>query len=372
MYLVKVLVLANNAGGLYGFRGELLQALLKSGFQVFFCVPEGHEDLAVQKLTSLGCRHIRTQMNRRGVNPLEDLRLVKRYEHAVREVAPDVILSYTIKPNIYGSYAARRYRVPIILNVTGIGSSLSDGRLKLVVRPLYKFACKNATLVFFQNSANLRYFLDSRMVEPSKAFLIPGSGVNLERFKPLKKRQNDGVVKFLFISRIMREKGIDEYLAAAGQIRRKYPNTEFQILGPFEEQRYRQFIEGNPDVRYLGVSDDVRDQIREVDCVVHPSFYNEGMSNVLLEGAAMGKPLLASSIPGCREVVDDGVNGFIVEPRSVGSLVIAIESFLNLGEQERARMGEASRRKVEREFDRNFVVSAYLDAINGIVGKYSI
>lgn len=366
VFPLRVLVLSNNAGGLYRFRAELLEALIKEGHEVSFCVPEEANDCSVKKLTALGCGFLRTTMNRRGINPFDDARLVIRYIRVIREKRPDVVLSFTIKPNVYGAFAAGLFRVPIIITVTGLGTSFFSKRLGGIVRRLYKQACKQAVAVFFQNTSNKDVFLENRIVDLGKALLVPGSGVNVEKFKPTPKTKDDGVVRFLFIGRIMRDKGIEEYLHAAKELREKYPDTEFQILGPFEEEQYRIVIEqSNSAVVYLGVSDDVRTFIREADCIVHPS-YHEGMSNVLLEGAAMGKPLIASNIPGCREVVEDGVNGFLFEPRSSESLARKLEAFLCLERHEWLIMGARSREKVARDFDRNVVVRAYTRMVNGI------
>ena len=368
MLRLKILVLTNSAGGLYHFRSELLEALLGKGYDVFFCVPDIQDAMFVQLLETVGCTYIHTPMSRRGVNPIDDIMLVRQYQRVVKDVRPDVILSYTIKPNLYGSFVAARARIPIIMNITGLGSALQTGKLKSLVTRMYRYAGKHAAVVFFQNKANMDWFFANRLVAPEKTRLIPGSGVNLEKFRPLPKINDDGVVRFLFIGRIMRDKGIEEYLAAAARIRRQHPDTEFQIVGSYEEERYREWLEGNDDVRYLGRSDDVREQIREVDCIVHPS-YHEGMSNVLLEGAAMGKPLIASNIPGCREVIDDGVNGFVFEPRCVDDLVDKLERFLSMDRNAWVKMGMKSREKVEREFDRNLVVNAYLKAIEEILSQ---
>jgi len=365
---LKILVLTNSAGGLYHFRSELLETLLGEGYDVFFCVPDIQDAMFVQLLETVGCTYIHTPMSRRGVNPLDDIRLARQYQKVVKEVRPDVILSYTIKPNLYGSFVAARARIPIIMNITGLGSALQTGKLKSLVTRMYRYAGKHAAVVFFQNKANMDWFFANRLVAPEKTRLIPGSGVNLEKFRPLPKINDDGVVRFLFIGRIMRDKGIEEYLAAAARIRRRHPYTEFQIVGSYEEERYREWLEGNDDVRYLGRSGDVREQIREVDCIVHPS-YHEGMSNVLLEGAAMGKPLIASNIAGCREAIDDGVNGFVVEPICVDDLVDKLERFLSMDRNAWVKMGMKSREKVEREFDRNIVVNAYLEAIEEILSK---
>lgn len=368
MLRLKILVLTNSAGGLYHFRSELLEALLGKGHDVFFCVPDKQDAMFVQLLETVGCTYIHTPMSRRGVNPIDDIMLVRQYQRVAKDVRPDVILSYTIKPNLYGSFVAARARIPIIMNITGLGSALQTGKLKSLVTRMYRYAGKHAAVVFFQNKANMDWFLTNRLVAPEKTRLIPGSGVNLEKFRPLPKINDDGVVRFLFIGRIMRDKGIEEYLAAAARIRRQHPDTEFQIVGSYEEERYREWLEGNDDVKYLGRSDDVREQIREVDCIVHPS-YHEGMSNALLEGAAMGKPLIASNIPGCREVIDDGVNGFVVEPGCVDDLVDKLEIFLSMDRNAWVKMGMKSREKVEREFDRNIVVNAYLEAIEEILSK---
>jgi len=365
---LKILVLTNSAGGLYHFRSELLETLLGEGYDVFFCVPDIQDAMFVQLLETVGCTYIHTPMSRRGVNPLDDIRLARQYQKVVKEVRPDVILSYTIKPNLYGSFVAARARIPIIMNITGLGSALQTGKLKSLVTRMYRYAGKHAAVVFFENKANMDWFLTNRLVAPEKTRLIPGSGVNLEKFRPLPKINDDGVVRFLFIGRIMRDKGIEEYLAAAARIRRQHPDTEFQIVGSYEEERYREWLEGNDDVRYLGRSGDVREQIREVDCIVHPS-YHEGMSNVLLEGAAMGKPLIASNIAGCREAIDEGVNGFVFEPRCVDDLVDKLERFLSMDRNAWVKMGMKSREKVEREFDRNLVVNAYLKAIEEILSQ---
>jgi galacturonosyltransferase len=344
----------------------LLEALLGKGHDVFFCVPDKQDAMFVQLLETVGCTYIHTPMSRRGVNPIDDIMLVRQYQRVVKDVRPDVILSYTIKPNLYGSFVAARARIPIIMNITGLGSALQTGKLKSLVTRMYRYAGKHAAVVFFQNKANMDWFLTNRLVAPEKTRLIPGSGVNLEKFRPLPKINDDGVVRFLFIGRIMRDKGIEEYLAAAARIRRQHPYAEFQVVGRYEEERYREWLEGNDDVKYLGRSDDVREQIREVDCIVHPS-YHEGMSNALLEGAAMGKPLIASNIPGCREVIDDGVNGFVVEPGCVDDLVDKLEIFLSMDRNAWVKMGMKSREKVERQFDRNIVVDAYLEAIEEIL-----
>lgn len=367
---LRILILANSAAGLYGFRGELLQAFVQQGFGVFFSVPQRSDDRSVRAMVALGCQHTYVPMNRRGANPFEDLRLIRRYQRVTQTVNPDLILTYTIKPNVYGNYVGNRVGVPVIMNVTGIGSSLSSGKLKSLAKLMYKYSCNKASVIFFQNQDNLDFFLENNMVDPNKARLIPGSGVNLEKFKPVSKERDDGVTRFLFIGRIMREKGIEEYLEVADMLTKEYSDIEFQILGSFEEEQYRSVLEKNtnPRIKYLGQSNDVRNEIREVDCIVNPS-YHEGMSNVLLEGAAMGKPLIASNIPGCREIIDDGRNGYLFDVKSAVSLKEKIKQFIRLPREHREQMGRYSRAKVEREFDRNIVVNEYMKVINETVDR---
>ena len=357
--------MCNTVEGLYVFRYELLERLLKEGYDVYFSVPENSNNQRVQELVSLGCHHLESHVERRSINPIKDLNLLKEYDNIVREVVPNVILTYTIKPNIYGTYIAKKYNVPVIMNITGLSSGFSKKHIGFLIRNMYRSACKKAFFVFFQNEHDYQYFTTNKLIGPEEARVIPGSGVNLEKFKSVPKVEEDGTMRFLFIGRIMKEKGIEEYLEAADYILGRHSNVEFQILGQFEEEIYRNKIISieNTRIRYLGVSNDVRNEIKQVDCVVNPS-YHEGMSNVLLEGAAMGKPLIASNIPGCKEIVDDGVNGYLCEPMDTISLISAMEKFLKLSKIEREQMGIASRQRVERYFDRNIVIKAYMEEIS--------
>ena len=364
----KVLILANNAGGLYNFRFELICELIKQGLEVYFAVPETIEHKKVKLIIDAGAKYIQTHMNRRGSNPFEDIKLIIRYKNIIKVLNPDVILTYTIKPNIYGNYVASKLDKPTIMNVTGIGSSLTSGSLKNLVKRMYKYACSKAKLIFFQNKHNQDFFIKNNIVNSEKTILIPGSGVNIEKFKPVERDKKDNNIRFLFVGRIMKEKGIEEYVQAADRITKRYNHTEFQILGSFEEEKYKDIIihNENKKIKYLGRSDDVRKEIKEVDCIVHPS-YHEGMSNVLLEGAAMGKPLIASDIPGCKEIVEDGYNGYLFKVKSVKSLEKKLVQFINLDDSTRELMGENSRNKVVKEFDRKIVVDEYMRAINAVI-----
>jgi galacturonosyltransferase len=290
------------------------------------------------------------------------------YMKIIRQVNPDIVLTFTVKPNIYGAYAAIRYKKPVIMNITGLGSSQENKIVKNIVKQLYKYVCNRTELIFFQNQENKSYFVLNGIAKQDKTGLIPGSGVNIAKFVPLAKERQDETIRFLFIGRIMKEKGIEEYLRAAEEVTQHYPNAEFQILGSFEEQKYRSIIENNKSIVYLGMSKDVRNEIKEVDCIVHPS-YHEGMSNVLLEGAAMGKPLIASNIPGCKEIIEDGYNGYLFEVRSTKNMIDKLIQFIRLDKEAREVMGKNSRKKVEAEFDRNIVVNEYIEAIHKILNE---
>lgn len=361
----KILILANSVNGLYNFRSELVEELLNNNLKVYFSVPHKSSHDKVKLLEEMGAIHIQTPIDRRGINPLEDLKLILKYKKIIKDLVPDLILTYTIKPNIYGNWVANYYNIPSIMNVTGIGTSLTS-KLKYFVKPLYASACSRADKVFFQNEDNRELFLSNNMLVEDKTVLIPGSGVNIDKFKPLAKKNTDQKVRFLFIGRIMKEKGIEEYLEAAELLSEDYSNLEFQILGSYEEEKYKKIIENNSNVKHLGYSKDVRQEIKEVDCVINPS-YHEGMSNVLLESAAMAKPLIASDISGCKEIVEDGNNGFLFKVKSAQSLKDKIIQFIDLSEEQRAEMGKESRKKVKKEFDRRIVINAYLEEINDVI-----
>jgi len=358
----------NSIISLINFRKELIHTLIEKNYEVYFTVPESKENQQVKELLNMGTKYVQNSINGRSINPFFELKTLFQLKKIVQNIEPDIILSFTIKPNIYGSYVAKKYKIPIIINITGLGSGFNNAYTKILVEKMYKYACKNAFCIFFQNEANYNYFIENKIAKKDKSKIVPGSGVNLEKFKPMEKTKEDGIVRFLFIGRIMKEKGIEEYLEAAKYISNKYSNVEFQIVGPYEEEKYKDVILNlnNSKIKYLGKSDDVRKEIKEVDCIINPT-YHEGMSNVLLEGAAMGKPLMASNIPGCKEIVEDGVNGYLFEPKNTQKLIEKIEEFLKLSSSEREKLGRAGRQKVEENFDRNIVIKAYLETIDKIL-----
>ncbi len=364
----KILVLTNNIGGLHSFRKEVMKAIFDAGYDVYISEPD--DDERVKYFEEIGCHIIKTEFNRRGMNPLADMKLMFKYRKMMKQLKPVAVLSYTIKPNVYGGMAARLCGVPQIANVTGLGDALENGGgLQKLTVSLYRFGIGNAKQVFFQNKSNRDACIKYGIANESSK-LLPGSGVNLQHHIYQEYPADDGKVRFLFIGRLLKDKGIEEFFETAKAIRSKYPNTEFQILGRVEgpyQPRLDELTKAGV-IRHLGSTSDVRPFIGAVECTIMPS-YHEGMSNVNLESAANGRPVITTDVPGCRETVDDGKTGFLVKAKDVDNLVSVIERFLQLPHDQKALMGLNARKKVEREFDRQIVVDAYLTEIKNIQGK---
>lgn len=360
----KVLILVNHDVVIYNFRKELVERLLKDGYEVYISSPYGER---IDDLVAMGCKHIEAKIARHGTNVIEELKLLKYYKKIIKEIEPDVVLSYTIKPNIYGGMACRMLKVPCIANITGLGTAVENrGIMQNITTTLYRIAFKKINCLFFQNTENRQFFIDKSLAV-DKHRLIPGSGVNLEHFNVLE-YPSDEIIEFTFISRIMKEKGIEQYIEAAEFIRNKYPNTRFHICG-FCEEAYEdrlKVLQEQGIVTYHGMQRDVRLILKNTHCTIHPTYYPEGMSNVLLESSACGRPIITTNRSGCRETVDDDINGFIVEQQNSKDLIKKIEKFLKLSYEEKKLMGLAGREKVEKEFDRQIVIEAYMDEIDKI------
>lgn len=358
----KVLILANSSSGLYGFRNELVLELLKE-YEVYASLPDKTNNA---ELEQEGCHIIETPINRRGVNPAEDLKLFRSYLDLLYTIKPDVVLTYTIKPNVYGGYACRKKKIPYIANITGLGSALENpGILQKITKMLYKAGLKKANTVFLQNPYNLDFFEKNRITDAPKV-LLPGSGVNVDRFTASEWPKDK--TAFVFISRVMREKGIEEYLACAEAIHADRPEIEFHVLGYCQEeyeQRLRE-LDQKGIIRYHGNVLDVRPYLKEVKCLIHPSFYPEGMSNVCLEAAASARAVITTDRPGCRETVMDGQTGFIVPVQDKDELISAVRKFLTMTDEQQKSMGAAGRRYVEEYFNRQKVVDAYMTRIREI------
>ncbi|WP_156854429.1 glycosyltransferase family 4 protein [Oceanobacillus sp. AG] len=357
----KVLILVNHDVVIYNFRLEIVQRLLKEGYEVYISSPYGER---IDDLIELGCNYVEAKIERHGTNLIEEAKLFFYYRKIMKDIQPDIILSFTIKPNIYGGIAARISDIPYIANITGLGSAVENrGVLQKISIMLYKFAFKKVSCVFFQNEENQQFFIDNK-IAIEKHRLIPGSGVNLEHFQVLEYPSND-TVEFVFISRIMKEKGIEQYLEAARYIKEKYPKTIFHICG-FCEEDYEDklaVLQEKGLIIYHGMLRDVRQIIERTHCTIHPTYYPEGMSNVLLESAACGRPLITTDRSGCREIVDHNINGYLIKIKSTEDLIGKIESFLKLDYKSKIKMGIAGRKKIEKEFDRQIVVDAYIDQI---------
>lgn len=358
----KVVLIANDSTYVYNLRREIIEALVNKGIKVVaVCERKQH----VEDLKKIGCSLREITVERHGKNPLKDLSLMKTYRKILREEKPDAVLTYNIKPNVYGGMVCGRENIPYLVNVCGLGTPVENpGLMQKLTVALYKRGVKKASCVFFQNAENEEFF-NQRNMAPGHHHLLPGSGVNLDRFKALDYPKGD-TVDFLFISRVMKEKGIDQYLEAAQVIHQKYPCTVFHVIGGCDDPSYQQRLEALQEqgiIRYEGQQKDVLPFQRISACTIHPTYYPEGMSNVLLESAACGRPIITTDRSGCREIIDDGVNGYICKQKDAQDLIKQIEKFLELSWEERRAMGLAGRAKVEREFDRKIVVNAYLEEL---------
>ncbi len=357
----KILFLVNHDVVIYNFRLELVERLISDGHEVWISSPYGER---IDNLTELGAKHIEAEFSRHGMNPIAELKLLKYYKKIIKDIKPDIVFTYTIKPNIYGALASKAFNVPCIVNITGLGNAIENGGIsRLITVTLYKMALKKVQKVFFQNEENMKFFTD-RGICINKNALLPGSGVNIERFNFRNYPKGD-TTEFVFIGRIMKEKGIDNYLEAAEIVKRKYPNTVFHVCG-FCEQEYDGVLQkhiDNKTVIYHGMLNDVKPIIEKSNAIVLPS-YHEGMANVLLEASSMGRPVIASKVHGCIETFDEGKTGLGFEAENTDDLCKTLIKFIEMPSEEKEKMGKKAREKMEREFNRQIVVEAYLQELN--------
>lgn len=365
----RVLVAINFDEGLYNFRKELLEALINAGYEVHIAVPDGEY---IKRLRRMGCLFHDTPLSRRGKNPFQELSLMRRYDALLKEIRPDAVLTYTIKPNLYLGFLCAGKKIPYITTITGLGTAVEGhGVLQSATKKLYQMALQKASVVFFQNATNEQLFAHLG-IAVGRHRMLPGSGVNLQRFayQPFP----DGeTTEFLFISRIMKEKGIEEYLDAAEVIKKEHPEAVFRILGFLEEDytgRERlERLQKEGLIQFEGSVENVIPYIRNSQCTVHPSYYPEGMSNVCLESAACGRAVITTDRAGCRETVRDGGSGFLVKERDSRDLIEKIRQFLALSREERIALGKNGRSYMEEKFDRRLVVQSYLDTVAEIIEK---
>lgn len=358
---MKILILANSDAGLYKFRRELLQRLLEKRNKVFLSTPPGEY---IGKLKEMGCFYIETSLDRRGMNPIKDLGLLLQYSRLLRKIKPDAVLTYTIKPNLYGGIICQLHHVKYIENITGLGTAVENkSALSKLLLIWYRISLKKASQVFFQNEANRQFFETNHITGKSR--LLPGSGVNLQEHRYEEYPQEEGEIRFLYVGRIMKDKGIEELLACARQLRKKYSHIFFDLVGGYDEEKYQREVEAMEKagvVRYFGRQDDVHSYMKSRHAVILPS-YHEGMSNVLLEAAACGRPILTTRVSGCQETFEEGVSGIGFEAKNVESLIAAVEKFLGLTYEEKREMGRRGREKMEKNFDRELVIKAYLQEL---------
>ena len=361
---MRVLLTVNLTWNILNFRMGIVRALLTAGHEVVVLAPGDGAGLAAE-----GIRHIPLEMDAKGLNPLSGLAMVAEMTRHFRTERPDVILSWTIKNNIFGAMAAHRVGVPFIPNVSGLGTAfLSGGALQFVAQTLYRRAFHHLDTVFFQNAEDRELFIARRLVTPAQAQLLPGSGIDLTRFSPAP--APNGPPAFLMIARLLRDKGVVEYAQAARIVRTSHPEAQFKLLGALDADNRSAIPEAllrdwqaEGIIDYLGTASDVRPAIATAHCVVLPS-YREGAPRTLIEAAAMARPVIATDVPGCRAVVDSGKTGLLCAARSGDALADACLRFLDIPPAARHAMGQAGRARMEREYDEALVIRAYQTAID--------
>src|SRR5688572_12525732 len=357
---MRIAIVINTSWNIFNFRMSLAKAFMAAGHEVIAIAPQ---DAYSEKLVAAGMQYVPVQMENKGTNPVKDLLLIKQFYQIYKTAKPDVILQYTIKPNIYGTLAAKLAGIPVINNVSGLGTVfIVKNLVSKVALGLYKLAFQFPAKVFFQNKDDRQLFLEHGLVAKNITEVLPGSGIDTIRFKPADTFVRHPDFRFLMIARVLYEKGIVEYVEAAKKLKQKYPQARFQLLGSFDEagnigikkELFLDWIKGG-EIEYLGTSDDVASVIAKADCVVLPS-YREGTPKTLLEASAMGKPIVTTNVPGCKETVIDNLNGYLCEVRNAEDLASKMEKVLQLSETDLERMGQASRRLALDKFDEKHVI----------------
>ena len=353
----RLLILANSDSAIFKFRSELIEAL-SADYHIGIGIPFGQY---MELIKNDKYEFFDIPINRHGLNPLEDYKLIRRYKKLIKDFKPDALLLYTIKPNLYGSIAAKKYHIPCLCNITGLGSALENkGLLQKFLVQMYRYAMRGEHTIFFQNSHGKDFFIQHGIGKESQYYLLPGSGVNLDRFKVLP-YPSDSCVRYFFIARVIKEKGIEEFLYVARRFHEEKRNAEFHICGACEEA-YEEILkteEGKGVITYHGLVKDMREMYAIASCIVLPSYYPEGQSNVLLEGAASGRPLITTNHPGCRDAVNNNLTGFLVRKKDQEDLYQKAISIYDMAADVREAMGLNGRRKMEKEFDRKIVIIAY-------------
>lgn len=373
---MHIILTVNAAWNIWNFRRPVVDALLSDGHEVTVLAPP---DDAVGDLEAIGCRFRPLEMNVKSLNPVEILKLQSRMKRIFLQEQPDTVFSYTIKNNIFGARAARAVGVPFLPNVTGLGTAfLSGGPLQTIAEQLYRSAFGGLPVVFFQNADDRDLFLERKLVRSDQVRLLPGSGIDLVHFDQADMPGAGEAPVFLMIARLLRDKGVMEFVEAARRIKARHPDARFQLLGAIGSENRTAIDKATVEawikegvVEYCGTAKDVRPAIAAASCVVLPS-YREGAPRTLIEAAAMARPIIATDVAGCRTVVDADVSGFLCNVRDAESLTAAMERFLALSHGARTEMGLAGRSKMEREFDQAIVVDAYRKALTALTDKSEI
>lgn len=371
----QIALLTNNDDDVYCFRKELIEALIADGYEILISCPDGPKFELMKDIPYI---YDNPDIDRRGTNPVKDLGLLLHYRNLFKKYRPAVVLTYTAKPNVYASIAAHQLGIPVINNLTGLGSVINESSIKKsFIMWLFKIAYRKSACMMFQNETNMKVAIDQGMVK-GKYRLIPGSGVDTDRY-PLQPYPDGGdgksgvPVVFNYIGRILHDKGVDDYIEAAKRIKKEFPQTEFNLMGFIEptEIHYEKDLKELQDqgiAIYRGSLKDVKPYITRSHCTIHPSTYGEGMSNVLQESASSGRFLITTNNPGCQETVEDNKTGYIYKGGDVDALVHTIERFLALPNSQRKMAGELGRNRMEEKFSRKIVINAYREEIKNILG----
>lgn len=356
---MKILMITNHSYMFYQFRKELTEELLKNHEVVISTPFVGREE----ELKEMGCQLIETYVDRRGINPFTDLKLLKEYERIINEVKPDKVVTYSIKPNIYASLICSLNKIPYYVNVQGLGTAFQKKGISTLVTCLYKIALKNAKVVFFENEGNASEFQKRKIIPKSKEKVLHGAGINLDKFTYQEYEENE-MIHFLFVGRIMEEKGVNELFDAMIRLKEEYDNVILDVVGFFEDE-YKDIIddlENRGIIKFHGFQKDVQPYYKEAHCVVLPS-YHEGMSNVLLEAAASGRPIVTSDIPGCKEAVENCTTGFLCPTKDANRLHEQLDKVVRLTKDQRKTMGIIARKKMQKEFDKKIIVKETVESI---------
>lgn len=366
---MKVAIVLNTSWNIYNFRMNFVKALLAKGYEVHTIAPK---DDYTHYLTEAGCIHHSIKMDSRGANPIKDTALIVELYSIYRKLRPNIILHYTVKPNVYGTIAATLLRIPVVNNVCGLGTVfLKNNLVSAIAILLYKLTFRFPKKVFFQNPEDRKLFLDKKLVPLGTADILPGSGIDLEKFTPIEFNRNKSFT-FLLISRLITDKGILEYIEAVKKLKTQGLNARFQILGAKDPEHKRgiklNVIDGwikAGTIEYLGTTDDVRHFIGNADCIVLPS-YREGTPRTLLEAASSSKPIITTDVPGCHNVVNHNINGLLCELKSVDDLASKMNEMANFDDETLKRFGVNGRKKVELEFNESVVINKYIDTLSSI------